>query len=219
MSSVRETPADRPRRSPGTHVFGVLGGIASGKSAAAAALAGARGRVVSADDAAHEALQHPEVVARIVARHGREVLDADGHVDRAALAARVFEDPEARKELEGWIHPRVREMLFSAFEAAVRDGVPRLVLDVPLLLENAAQHGLLELCDTLVFVDASIEERDRRAVQDRGWEPGEVARRERAQLPLDAKRERADFILPNDHGHAELTLVVQELLDALGLSD
>lgn len=219
MSSVRETPADRPRRSPGTHVFGVLGGIASGKSAAAAALAGARGRVVSADDAAHEALQHPEVVARIVARHGREVLDADGHVDRAAVAARVFEDPEARKELEGWIHPRVREMLFSAFEAAVRDGVPRLVLDVPLLLENAAQHGLLELCDTLVFVDASIEERDRRAVQDRGWEPGEVARRERAQLPLDAKRERADFILPNDHGRAELTLAVQELLDALGLPD
>ena len=70
-----------------------------------------------------------------------------------------------------------------------------------------------------MFVDASIEERDRRAVQDRGWEPGEVARRERAQLPLDAKRERADFILPNDHGRAELTLAVQELLDALGLPD
>ncbi|MEC8495121.1 MAG: dephospho-CoA kinase [Planctomycetota bacterium] len=219
MSSPPEDPSERPRKAPGIHVFGVLGGVASGKSAAAAALAGRTGRVASADRAAHEALQHPEVVARIVARHGREVLDEDGRVERAALAARVFEDAEARKELEGWIHPRVREMLFSAFEAAVRDGVPRLVLDVPLLLENAAQHGLLELCDTLVFVDASIEERDRRAVRDRGWEPGEVARRERAQLPLDAKRERADFILPNDHGHAELVLAVQALLDALGLPD
>ena len=200
-------------------MFGVLGGIASGKSAAAAELAGPTGRVASADRAAHEALQHPEVVARIVARHGRDVLDADGLVDRAALAARVFEDRDARKELEGGIHPRAREMLFAALEAAVRDGVPRLVLDVPLLVENAAQHGLLELCDTLVFVDAPIEERDRRAVRDRGWDPGEVARRERAQLPLDAKRERADFILPNDQGHAELTLAVQELLDTLGLPD
>ena len=219
MTSAPEDPADRPPRTTGTHVFGVLGGIASGKSAAAAALAGPDGRVASADRAAHEALQHPEIVARIVARHGRDVLDPDGLVDRAALAARVFEDQDARKELEGWIHPRVREMLFAALDAAVRDGVPRLVLDVPLLMENAAQHGLLELCDTLVFVDASIEERDRRAVRDRGWDPGEVARRERAQLPLDAKRERADFILPNDQGHAELTLAVQELLDALGLSD
>ena len=219
MTSAPEDPADRPTTTPGTHVFGVLGGIASGKSAAAAELAGPTGRVASADRAAHEALQHPEIVARIVARHGRDVLDADGLVDRAALAARVFEDQDARKELEGWIHPRVREMLFAAFEAAVRDGVPRLVLDVPLLMENAAHHGLLELCDTLVFVDAPIEERDRRAVRDRGWDPGEVARRERAQLSLDAKRERADFILPNDQGHAELTLAVQELLDALGLSD
>ena len=137
MTSAPEDPAHRPPRPPETHVFGVLGGIASGKSAAAAALAGPTGRVASADRAAHDALQHPEIVARIVARHGRDVLDGDGRVDRAALAALVFEDPDARKELEGWIHPRVREMLFAALGAAVRDGVPRLVLDVPLLMENA----------------------------------------------------------------------------------
>lgn len=216
------TPAARfrdprsPER-PHPHVVGVLGGIASGKSAAAAALAGPDGRVLSADAAAHAALALPEVVQLIAQRHGPEVLGPDGAVDRPALGARVFDDADARKELEGWIHPRVREMLWAAFEAAVRDGVPRLVLDVPLLLENAEQHGLLELCDTLVFVDAPIEERDRRAVQDRGWKPGEVARRERAQMPLGDKRARADHILRNDRGKDELIAEAQALLDHLGL--
>ena len=66
-----------------------------------------------------------------------------------------------------------------------------------------------------MFVDAPS--RARPTPIRTGWD-GEVARRERAGY-LDAKRERVDIILPNDHGHAELTLAVQELLDALGLSD
>ncbi|MGD2017625.1 MAG: dephospho-CoA kinase [Planctomycetota bacterium] len=192
------SPSPEAHATRGTTVLGVLGGIASGKSTVARALAGPQGVILDADRVAHDALQSEEVRALVVARHGDGVLDAAGAVDRAALGAIVFADRDARTELEGWIHPRVRATLHASLEDAAARGVPRVVLDVPLLLENAEEHGLLELCDHLVFVDAPADARDRRAVRDRGWEPGEVARREAAQMPLSTKRSRADVVVVND---------------------
>ncbi|MEM9381576.1 MAG: dephospho-CoA kinase [Planctomycetota bacterium] len=119
-------------------------------------------------------------------------------MDRAALARVVFDRPEARKLLEGWIHPRVRARLRASLDDAYRRHVPRVVLDVPLLLENADEHGLLEPCDFLVYVETPPDARDARAVRDRGWTPGEVARREATQMPQTAKRDRADVVIHND---------------------
>ena len=202
MTRAPSTAADKQG---GTTVIGVLGGIASGKSTVATALAGPQGLVLDADRAAHEVLHSEEVRDLITARHGEAVLDGDGRVDRAALGAIVFADRDARKELEGWIHPRVRATLRSSLEDAAARGVPHVVLDVPLLLENAEEHGLMELCDHLVFVDAPDDVRDQRAVRDRGWQPGEVARREAAQLPLSTKRERADVVVVNDGDRDSVT--------------
>jgi dephospho-CoA kinase len=185
----------------------VLGGIASGKSAAAPALAGPDGLVLSADALAHEVLDSPEVAALVRARFGPSALGADGRVDRAALARLAFdpgEGPAARRALEGWTHPRVRARILEQLSAAGAAGVPRVVLDVPLLLENDAEHGLARLCHALVFVDSDLEERDRRARHTRGWAAGEVARREAVQLSLEHKRARADFVLVNDGSLADL---------------
>lgn len=197
-------------------VLGVLGGIASGKSAVAARLAGPDGRVVSADALAHEALA--ELASQVEAELGPGLLDAEGRVDRAALAGRVFDDPEARARLEGWIHPRVRARILAVLAEAEEQGVPRVVLDVPLLLENDAQHGLVARCHHLVFVDAPPAERDRRAVERRGWQPGEVQRREATQLPLDTKRARADFVVENTGTLEELDAAVDRVLAEAGLA-
>lgn len=196
-------------------VLGILGGIASGKSAVARALAGPEGIVVDADALAREALESPEVVARLVAAYGPEVLDEHGAPRRPWLAERVFSDPEERRRLEGWIHGTVRARILSALADAEARGVRRVVLDVPLLLENDAQHGLVARCDRLIFVDSALEVRDRRAQERRGWAPGEVARRETAQLPLDVKRFRADHVIPNDGSLDELTAAVDALLAEL----
>jgi dephospho-CoA kinase len=198
-----------------TVVLGVLGGIASGKSRVAAALAGSEGVVVSADALAHEALADPEIRARVAEAFGAHVLDADGAVDRPALARVVFSDPAARRRLEGWIHPYVRARIWAALEEARRTGRPRVVLDVPLLLENDAEHGLARASDHFVDVDAA--ERDRRAVRTRGWSPGEVARREAAQLPLAEKRRRSDVVVQNDGTLAELDAAIAAALAELGL--
>lgn len=211
------SPTQSPRRHR-TVVLAVLGGIASGKSAVAARLAGASGRVLDADALAREALDEPLVCERLVQAFGPEILDPDGRPHRERLAQRVFDDPEDRRRLEGWIHPVVRARILAALGEARASGVERVVLDVPLLLENDAQHGLLAHCDHLVFVDAPAAERDRRAVAHRGWAPGEVARREAAQTPLEEKRRRANHVVSNDGTLESLNTQVDRVLAAIGLS-
>lgn len=209
-------PESAPRPRP--LVLGILGGIASGKSAVARLLAGPEGLVLSADAIAHEVLDSSAVQARVRARFGPTAIGPDGKVDRAVLARAVFA-PEGgaalRAELESWTHPLVRVRINERLEAARLAHVPRVVLDVPLLLENDAEHGLAQRCDVLVFVDVPDAERERRARRERGWAPGEVARREATQLPLDEKKRRAHHVLTNHQGLIELEGAVQELLARL----
>lgn len=207
-------PTEPP--APRTAIFGVLGGIASGKSAVARLLAGPRGRVIDADALAREALASPSLSSRLSEHFGPACLGPDGQPDREALAHRVFSSEEDRRLLESWIHPLVRERILSGLAEARALGLERVALDVPLLLENDDHHHLVGLCDVLVFVDADDEQRDRRAVQTRGWSAGEVARREAAQMPLDRKRERADFVITNNATLEELEQAVDRILVATG---
>lgn len=211
-TAPQSSPPRRPR------ILGLLGGVAAGKSAAARLLAGPQGIVLAADALAHEVLDTPAVQAKVRARFGERAIGPDGRVDRSVVARAVFDPvqgPALRAELESWTHPLVRDRIMARLDAARDAGVPRVVLDVPLLLENDAEHGLARLCDVLVFVDVPDDERDRRAQRERGWARGEVFRRERAQLALDEKKRRAHHVLPNHQGLAELERAVQELLARL----
>jgi dephospho-CoA kinase len=105
----------------------------------------------------HEILDSPAGLAWLAEHLGPTAIGRDGHPDRAAIARLVFDPPsgaERRAELERWIHPRVRDRIMERLSEARAAGVPRIVLDVPLLLENDAQHGLVGQCDALVFVEA-----------------------------------------------------------------
>ncbi|TDJ70574.1 MAG: dephospho-CoA kinase [Planctomycetota bacterium] len=196
-------------------VFGVLGGIASGKSRVARLLAGEGGVVLAADDLAQAALDSPTVQALLRQEFGASAVAPDGRTDRKVLSERIFGDPAARRRLEGWIHPVVRERIFAGLAEAREQRAERIVLDVPLLLENAAQHELVRECDHLVFVGAPAAERERRAVAERSWRPGEVARREATQLPLHEKRRRADIVIENDGTLEELEAKIHDVLEAV----
>ncbi len=200
---------------PSAPVIGILGGIASGKSRVALAIAGSGGTVIDADSLAHEVLASDEVTALVVNAYGEEVLGSDGRPDRAVLAQSVFKDPSERERLEGWIHPRVRAKIQVALdEAKARNSGP-VVLDVPLLLENDEEHGLATQCDHLVFVECDLDSRDQRAVSSRAWSPGEVARREQSQLPVAEKQERADHTIENRGSLEDLDRSVRLLLEQL----
>lgn len=215
------TDAPQPDRSPAddssaparsTRIVGVLGGIASGKSALARLLAGPAGIVIDADRIARDVLEERAVVARLRELFGAAIVRDDGSVDRERLAARVFASPDERRELEALTHPRIRDRIRTTLEAALARGVPRVALDVPLLVENDAQHGLLARCDELWFVDASLESRDARAQASRGWKAGEVERRESAQAPLNAKRALAHVVITNEGTLADLERAVESAL-------
>ncbi len=194
--------------------IGLVGGIASGKSLVAQQLAERGAMVLAADEVAHGVLADPEVRQALVARWGEGILTSTGDIDRHQVANRVFGDnPQATEErqfLEGLVHPRTRQRLEDMRERGRREGFRVFVIDAPLLLEA----GWGEACDWILFVDTPRQRRLAFAI-DRGWEPGELARRERVQLPIEAKRARADWVIDNAGDHASLARQVDEFCQRL----
>jgi dephospho-CoA kinase len=189
-------------------VIGLLGGIGSGKTTVARLLAERGVTVLDADRHAREVVQSPAVLAALVARFGRGILDARGGLDRAALARAAFADEGATADLNALVHPEVRRRLLDELS---RCGDQAVVLDVPLLLESP----LASRVQTWVFVEADERQREAR-MADRGWAPGERGRRESRQADLARKRARADYVLENSGSIEDLGRRVDALLRQIG---
>lgn len=179
--------------------IGLVGAPGSGKSLVARQMAAMGCVVVDSDELARRAMKEPDVLWRIAEWWGPGVLRPDGGVDRGALAGIVFKDSAQLKRLESLIHPRVhagRAVLHS--QAKARPDTRAIIEDSPLLLET----GIDSQCDVLVLVDAPFETRLDRVRVTRGWDAEELLRREKNQMPLDIKRQRADYVIINDAGEA-----------------
>lgn len=173
--------------------IGLTGGIASGKSAAAARLAERGATVIDHDLLAREAVRPGSTgLDAVVAEFGEGVLAPDGTLDRAALGAVVFADPDARERLNGIVHPAVRRLAAEreAAVAAARTGAV-VVHDIPLLVET----GQADAFHLLVVVHAPVELRMRRLVDERGLSTEEAERRVAAQAPDDQRLAVADVVL------------------------
>jgi dephospho-CoA kinase len=194
----------------GKPVIGLVGGIGSGKSEVAAMLAAAGCTVSDSDALIRKQYAMPEVRSQLQAWWGPGILDDSGGVDRAAVAAIAFRDPSERQRLEAFLHPRVEAQRRRIFDSA-SPGSPALVIDAPLLLEA----GLADQCSEIWFIDTPEETRNHRVRASRGWSADELARRERAQWPLDRKRAAAHHVLRNDGDPASLRKQVLERLAAL----
>jgi dephospho-CoA kinase len=195
-------------------VIGLLGGIGSGKSQAAAAFARRGGHTIDADRLGHEALRQPEIRRRILERWGKGILDESGEIVRHELGKVVFASKEDREALEKMVHPWIGEAIRAEIARARDDPrVKFIVLDAAIMLET----GWNEVCDKLVFVDVPREIRLERIAHSRGWSEEKLALREQAQLPLTQKASRADHRLDNSQDLAHLQHQVDKLLDALGI--
>ncbi len=176
-----------------TPVIGIVGGIGSGKSTVARVFADL-GCVVSDSDASvREILREPAVIAQLVQWWGDEILTPDGSVDRSRIAQIVFDRPFDRRQLEGLIHPMVHQRRRGLIAQAIEDGAPGVIIDAPLLFEA----GVDSECDAIVFVDTPVETRIARVRATRGWDAQELEKREKAQLGLEHKRKRADYVVAN----------------------
>lgn len=171
--------------------IGLTGGIGSGKSTVSALLAARGAVIIDADRIAREVVEAGTPgLARVVEEFGREVLGADGSLDRAALAAVVFADPEARRRLDGIVHPLVRARATELTGAAPPDAV--VVNDVPLLVET----GQASSYDLVLVVEADPATRVSRLVQ-RGLTAEDARARMAAQASDEQRRAVADVVLDN----------------------
>jgi dephospho-CoA kinase len=181
----------------GKPIIGLVGGIGSGKSFVARMFADEGCMVIDSDAAVGEAYQRPEVRETLREWWGGEVLLPNGQVNRKEIARRVFSNEQERRRLEGLIHPIVAELRDEQMrEGADNPSVKAYVWDTPLLLEA----GLGGQCDAIVYVDAPETERLDRVRQARGWDEGELRRREKLQMPLDKKLDMANDIVRNTAG-------------------
>ena len=189
--------------------IGLVGGVASGKSAVAAALARRGAVVFDADKIGHLVLDEPDVRGELVARWGEKILGEDGKVSRPAVAAQVFGETDESAEklafLEQTLHPRIRQRIETEIRHFPDPAIPAVVIDAPLLIESAWN----DVCEVIAFVDAPREQRLERA-QSRGWSPEEFTRRELAQMPIEQKRRWASHVVANSGTLEELEAEVQK---------
>ncbi|MFC9326823.1 dephospho-CoA kinase [Kitasatospora sp. NPDC057015] len=190
--------------------IGLTGGIGAGKSEVSRLLASYGAVVVDADLIAREVVAPgTEGLAAVLAEFGPGVLRADGELDRPALGALVFADPERLRALNAIVHPLVRARSAALEEAAAPDAV--VVHDVPLLAEN----GLGPLYDLVVVVDAADEVRLDRLVRLRGMARAEAEARMAAQATRQDRLAIADIVIDNGGSLETLAPRVREVWEDL----
>lgn len=183
--------------------IGLTGGIGSGKSTVSRLLADRGARVVDADQLAREVVAPGTPgLAAVVAAFGNGVLTPAGELDRPALAAVVFGDPEARSTLDGIVHPLVRARAIDLIRAMPTDAV--VVQDIPLLVETG-QAGSFDL---VLVVEAEVETRVARLLV-RGLSEADARARIATQASDEARRAVADVVLDNDGTEEELAAEVE----------
>jgi dephospho-CoA kinase len=174
------------------HLFGLTGGIASGKSTIAARLRARGVPVIDADELARDVVAPgTEGLRAVVEAFGPETLAPDGTLDRKAVARVAFADPTARKRLEGITHPRITKLTMERAAELGRAGEPLGCYEAALIVEN----GVVDAFRPLVVVScpedvqmARVRARDAASIED-------AMARIRAQKPLSEKVAVADFVI------------------------
>ena len=194
-------------------LVGLTGGIATGKSTVTAMLASPSVRVVDADALAREVVEPgTPALGQIVAEFGREVLQADGRLDRARLGEIVFPDPVKRKRLEAITHPAIRarfEKIMADLERAGWDGI--LIWDAALLVESGGNKKM----DRLVVVTTDAATQLRRLMARDGVSEEAARARTASQMPLAVKARYADYVVDNSGAPAQTEARVREVYRAL----
>jgi dephospho-CoA kinase len=188
-------------------LVGLTGGIGSGKSTVARLLEERGAVVIDADELARQAVEPgTHGYAQVLRRFGPPVVSLSGDLDRERLAAIVFKDRDARRDLEAIIHPEVGRLFREATERyRATDRI--VVYVVPLLVES----GLQDMFEAIVVINAQEDRRIERLVSDRAMDDREIRDRIAAQLPDEERERAATHVLRNDGSRTELEIEVDNL--------
>ena len=170
----------------------LTGGIATGKTHARAQFEALGVPTIDADLLARKAVEPgTSGFTAVVERFGRDILDAEGGIDRRRLGAIVFADPSARRDLEAIVHPAVQQATADWFGALDPATHPFAIADIPLLFEVGRERAF----DTSIVVACDPETQVTRVIARDGLTEAEARQRLAAQMPIDEKVRRADVVI------------------------
>lgn len=188
---------------------GLTGGIGAGKSTVADLFAQRGAVVIRADELARQVIEKSTSgFDQVVSRFGENILDANGEIDRAKLAAIVFNDQESLTDLENIIHPLVREKSNQIMNEQTPETT--IVNEIPLLLEK----GMQPLFDFLVIVISSEKNRLARLINS-GFTKEQVLARMSKQVDDETRKASADFLIVNDGNLDQLEIDVEKIWQTL----
>ncbi|MDY6816765.1 MAG: dephospho-CoA kinase [Pseudomonadota bacterium] len=210
-SNVNTGSAEQVRQAPVVGqtpaIVGLTGGIGSGKSTVARMFGKLGVHWVDADDVAREVVEPGTPGLVQIAEHfGKDILTAEGTLDRAQLRQIVFASPEERTWLEGLLHPMIREELIRQLKPEGY-AMPYVLLVSPLLLETD-QH---QLVSKVVVVDVPVETQVERTMARDANERDQVERIIAAQMPREKRLEKADAVIDNGRPLDDVERQVREL--------
>ncbi|HZG79975.1 MAG TPA: dephospho-CoA kinase [Brevibacillus sp.] len=193
-------------------ILGLTGGIATGKSTITGMLRERGIPVIDADQIARDVVEPGKpAYEAIVAHFGREILLADGQIDRKKLGEIVFSDELERQKLNAIVHPEVRRVMREEAETAEKNGASIVFMDIPLLFESKLQH----MVDKIVVVYAPAHMQLARMMERDELQEEQAQKRLRAQFPIDQKKADADFLIDNSGSREEAERQVEEMLFAI----
>ena len=193
----------------------LTGGIATGKSHVRARFESLGVPTIDSDLLAHQAVAPGSAgLAAVTAQFGPQVLDADGRLDRRKLAHIVFTNADARKALEAIVHPEVQKVTDAWFGDLDSRGTAFAVADIPLLYEVSRDRDF----DAVIVAACNPETQLRRLMERDRLTEAEARRRIDAQLPIDEKVRRADFLIRTDGSVDDTNRQVDELVQRLAVT-
>ncbi len=193
-----------------TPVIGLTGGIAAGKTSVSAGLARRGAHVIDADSVGHRVLEPGgEAYDDVLRAFGKDILDADGRIDRRKLGSVIFADPQKRRQLNAISHPHMAQRM-SREIARVRGRQappPLIVLDAAILLEA----GWDALCDEVWTVSVDSETATGRLISRNGLTADQAHERIAAQWNNRDRESRAQRVIRNEGSLDELTAQVERI--------
>ncbi len=188
------------------YAIALTGGIATGKSTVASLL-GLNGlRIIDADTISHRILD--ENGAWVADHFGSEYVKG-GKVDRPALGKKIFADPEAKKELEAFLHPKIRAAIEEESEKQDRLGYPYLI-DIPLFFETQSypiRHSVV------VYTPKQLQLE--RFMKRNGFSEEESLRRIGSQMDIEEKKARATWVIDNSLNLKHLQRECEKFVDTI----
>ena len=186
----------------------LTGGMGTGKSHVRAVFAALGVPTIDADTLARDVVAHGTAgFDAVVAAFGRGILNADGDLDRRALAALVFADTARRRDLEAILHPAIRGAIDQWFTTLDKTAFPFAIADIPLLYET----GLDKEYDAVIVTSCAPQTQVKRIMARDNLDATQVQHRLDAQMPLEDKVKRATYVIDTNGSLVQTNTQVHKL--------